>query len=288
MNTILVLTDFSKRAEIAARYAVELAKKTESKILLFNSYYVPIVMPIEGGPYSGTFDAIKSQKESLAQLQALALKLTPSPKFPKENADFISYECAAGSLTEKVKDILLKKEVSLIIMGDKSNPGLLERLLFRSDTLDLIDDVNRPVILIPEYTTFKPIEKIAFATDSQAASKPVLDYLIEFASAFDAELKLIHVDDSPEPELKKINEEMFVNIRKQTNYAKIDSQTVNETAVTKALEKYAVETNVDILAMAQKKRSFFENLIHRSTTKEMMDMHSVPLLIFPKHFENPF
>jgi nucleotide-binding universal stress UspA family protein len=38
MKTILVLTDFSKKAENAAIYALKIAEKTQANIILFNSF----------------------------------------------------------------------------------------------------------------------------------------------------------------------------------------------------------------------------------------------------------
>ena len=43
MKTILVPTDFSNISKNAINYAVELAKLTKSKIILFHAFYVPIV-----------------------------------------------------------------------------------------------------------------------------------------------------------------------------------------------------------------------------------------------------
>lgn len=46
MKTILVPTDFSKIARNAIDYAVEIAKLTKAKLVLFHVYHVPVV-PVE-------------------------------------------------------------------------------------------------------------------------------------------------------------------------------------------------------------------------------------------------
>jgi hypothetical protein len=46
MKTIAVLTDFSKRAENSARYALHLAEHLHNDIKLYNSFFVPSEDPL--------------------------------------------------------------------------------------------------------------------------------------------------------------------------------------------------------------------------------------------------
>jgi nucleotide-binding universal stress UspA family protein len=46
MKTIAVLTDFSKRAENAAKYALHLAEHLHADIKLYNSFFVPSEDPL--------------------------------------------------------------------------------------------------------------------------------------------------------------------------------------------------------------------------------------------------
>ena len=66
MKTIIVPTDFSKCAYVAAHFAVELAHITKAKIVLLNIFQIPIPPPDSFvSPIS--FDEIK--EESLKQLK---------------------------------------------------------------------------------------------------------------------------------------------------------------------------------------------------------------------------
>ncbi|QNK62427.1 universal stress protein [Pedobacter sp. PAMC26386] len=51
MKTITVLTDFSERAENAARYALHLAQHLQANIILYHSFLVPASEPLSGQVY---------------------------------------------------------------------------------------------------------------------------------------------------------------------------------------------------------------------------------------------
>ena len=46
MKTILVLTDFSKKAEHAAEFAFAIAEKTNAEIILYHSFPIPQVTSV--------------------------------------------------------------------------------------------------------------------------------------------------------------------------------------------------------------------------------------------------
>ena len=93
MKKILVLTDFSKKAEHATKLALKIAKKANSDVLLYNAFYVPQVLPaiIEAYPYYEDYRLI--EKENLSRLQNFGNEIinTIEQKDPENKYDSLFF-----------------------------------------------------------------------------------------------------------------------------------------------------------------------------------------------------
>lgn len=283
MKTILVLTDFSARAEHAAEYAMHIAVKIHAKIILYNSFFVPQIIPVTASAYPYYEDVSIIEKENLLQLEKTAERL--KKKFQKANKiapPEIQVKNGAGNLAENVRDLAKTKKFWMILMGDKSQEEGINRFIFGSDTHTLIDEAVCPILFIPEKLKLKPIKKIAFATDFQESEHKSMSFLKELAEIWKSEILVIHVlseDISAEEKVKKYDS--YKRITSKIHFPNISYTDVRADDISLALETFSKKETIDILAMLHKKRSFMGQLLHKSVTKEMLNYHSIPLLVLP-------
>jgi nucleotide-binding universal stress UspA family protein len=282
MDTILVLTDFSKRAEHAAEFALEIAKRTKSEVLLYNAVLIPNVVPAETGmqPYYENYATL--EKESLKKLETLAQKLRIFHA-TETFTPVINYRSETGSIGAKIQTFIKEREIGMIVMGDKSKEGIIDRFIFGSDTFDVIDKSTRPVILIPEEVELLPVQKIAFATDLASPDYKALHFLAEFAAIFDAEIVLIHVSSSGKQEQEVVIPGVET-VKNQINYSNIRWQEIEGDNISKALAEFVQMEHMDMLTMIHRHRPFFERIFHASKTKEVLSYHKIPLMVFPDAF----
>ncbi|MEJ6980390.1 universal stress protein [Pedobacter sp. P351] len=283
MKTILVLTDFSARADHAAQYAMQIASKAKAKILLYNSFFVPQVIPAVTTIYPYYEDYAVIEKENLLQLKKKAEGL--KKKFSEENAGAppeIQIKNDPGNIAENVHELAKLKKFWMIIMGDKSQEGTFSRFIFGSDTHTLIEEAVCPVLLIPEKIKPKPLKKIAYATDLEQSEHKSMSFLKELSDIWGSEILVIHVlSNDLTAEEKVRNYDSYKQIISRIKFLKISYTDVRSDDIAMALEKFTKKETVDILAILHKKRSFIGKVLHKSISKEMLNYHHVPILVLP-------
>ena len=141
MKTILVPTDFSSGSENALYYAIEMAKKTHAKIILFHATH------LNASEYLVPFDVLtleheKAQKNSELKLKQELLKIAHSGNIEYEYID-TDEEVISG-----ISHAIENNKVDMVIMGTKSAGGLLNEL-FGSNTSNVIQKTNVPIIALP-------------------------------------------------------------------------------------------------------------------------------------------
>lgn len=290
MKTIMVLTDFSERAECAAEYAWQLALFLGADLLFYNAYHVPQGIAVETAVLPGIYgDYSIAEEESQEKLHSLIMRL--QDKFQpsgQERDPFVLCKSGKGNLSENVKPLLTQYDIWLIIMGDKSDESFFSHLIIGSDSNRMIKKANRPLLMIPEKAKFRKLRRIAFAADSLKNSDlEALDYLIEIASPFNAEIVITNVS-LKDSRAYVLNQRLlsFSKIGSVINYRKINYIDLKESNVSETLVEFAHLANLDMIALFQKRSVFYEQVFQESNTKKMMNYHVLPLLIFPDGFKD--
>ena len=285
MNTILVLTDYSIRAQYEAEFAMHIAMKVKANILLFNAIEIIENAPIAGQIAWPIADHLALKQEGLEDLKELAKNLGRVAFADAPNTFRPEITCLNdfGKLSALAPKIVAEKAVDLVIMGSHKSHGLA-RFLFGSHTHDVLDTINCPVLLVPERLKFKKIDTIAYATDLTFSDFKVVNYLVKIAGPFDSKILVSHVSPYGLPglEMDKAIEhsvnELFVN------HPKVFYTSVKGDNIPKRLLEISGSGKADILALVHKRYGFFESLFHSSISKKMADTGKVPLLNLPYSF----
>lgn len=285
MKKILILTDFSERAQHAAELAWPIVEIMQAEILLYNSYYVPQVDTGYGGmfpTYYGDYSIFEKNSTDLLKFQAKRLK----QKFPKSDSTVIHCQNGVEGLGDNIHQLLKEQEIWMIVMGDKRSDGFFSWLFLGSHANQLLRRINRPILMIPEKATLGSIKKIAFGLmELDQTAQKALNFLVELAEPFEAEILVVHVmpHDATEEEMNRLPAN-FNAERIQIKYPKLSFHHLKSDDITSTLLDFARKEELDIFSLAHKKHSLYEQLLHGSITKEMMDYHALPLLIFPARF----
>ncbi len=282
MKTILVLTDFSKNAEHAAKAAIVLSENLHTNVLLYN-----VVLGVPIAPYYAqgilvTENDLWLHEESKNKLDSLAERLeTEDPAACGQFSPSINVQCGEGSLGDNIVDIIEHHNIELIIMGAKTS-STFDHILFGSDTNSVIKHTTRPVLVIPQQSDLKSIQKVTFASDFSNGDLNAVNYLVTLGRVFHFNLEIVHVSVFSENDSK--NEEQgkeFVSKVKQLRYLNIIYKDIRGKDVINRLNQHCIETRSDILTMVHYQGSFFSGLLHQSTTKEALSHQKIPLLVIP-------
>ena len=271
MNTILFPTDFSKNADNALQYAVKIASLTQSKLVLFHSYHVPVTTPdVVYADYQVYNEELENSfKEKLQQKIEEIHKNNPGLTCDIS----VNYGFALDSIINYSES----NKVDLIIMGTRGASGLKE-VVFGSITASVIEKASCPVLAVPEKAPFKGINKIVFATDLENAEDDTRTKIIEFAKSFDAHLEVLYIQT--ELEIDEEKDKIFEHINENVDYPKTSFHIEVFQDIEEGIEKFVKRHNPDVLAMITHKRGAIEKLFHRSITKKMAYHSQLPLLAF--------
>ncbi len=274
MKKILVPIDFSDEAKYACKVASQIAKKTNSEIILLHMLDIPTVAidPLEtnnlrgGGQAIFIMKAIHKKFEKYKSLPFFeGIKITEDVKFHK----------AFDGVIEESK----KNNVDLIVMGSQGATGLKE-MLVGSNTEKVVRHSDIPVLVIKHDVENFKIDDIVFASDFSKESKRSFSDVIAFANTFNATLHLlfintIHNFEPTSTTRKKLND--FVadfDIKEYT------LNIHNDITIEEGILNFGKEINADIIAINTHGRSGLSQLFSESISKELANHALRPIITF--------
>ena len=268
MNNILVPFDFSHNSRKALDYAAQLAKKADSNLMIFHAYDRSEVL--EGVKVATTVHAMKDTRSKTSKQFGLAL-------------DQIEEHVLQGEFVEEVHDFIETRKVDLLVVGTRGAGGLKE-LLVGSRTVSLMQEVNIPILVIPEGAQYGPVRNILLCTDlHEIADDDALDLIKELAILYSAEVRLAHVEKqsgktSYEEVLEKRREAHIFEPEVKCVYKRIVSSDILEGI------KYYMDKkgDNDIVAMIYRRHSFIDLIFGTNHTHQMAYHTTVPLLVLPE------
>lgn len=283
MKTILVLTDFSKKANSAAEFALQMAINTGAKIILANA--MESIRPL---PEEAQFNWLPSTKQLydkyLIKLQTIVdhlKEIIPADSFYLPTIEPIALP---GSLTQVTTQILKEHAVDLIVCGSHKNGGLLN-FFSKSHSHSIMDDINCPALFVPESYSFKELKTITYATDLSFNNAKVLPFLADLATPFGAALQINHISAGDfDAVLPKYSVEYSLKKLLQENKPQINYSCIRSANVRKALLDMTRSGETEMLTLVHKKYDFLDSLLHQSISKELAGTAEIPVLVLPYSF----
>lgn len=280
MKKILLPTDFSENAYNAVKYALQLFEKKECTFYLLNTY-TPVLYDNEYLVYSSsqpTLTEIYSNK-SLQGLERVLQRIERNYKNDKHSFKTIS---SFNLLSDEIKELVAEKEIDLVVMGTKGATGARE-ILFGTHTVHAIKKTRCPLLAIPAHYEYKPPRQILFPTDYEAELPKMLKILREIAILHSSTLNILHVFFKADLSQEQTTYKRALGQAFKNNAHHFFS--ITERSVTNAIYDFQEENEMDMLAMVNNKKSFFENLLFTPVVNEIGFNVKVPFLVIPSHIK---
>lgn len=181
MKKLLIATDLSANAKHAAEYGYQFAKQLKAGIFLCNTIIVPANVAISGMTVWPQDESIALLDDSIEELKRLKKHL--------EHADHtdafrppVDYLNEAGTERQTVNDAVFKQKVDMTIAGSHEL-DVMDTFLLGNHAHELMEFCIKPLLIIPNSAEFKPVKKIAFATDFENPDDDLkqIYQLIDFA-----------------------------------------------------------------------------------------------------------
>ncbi|MCC8425512.1 universal stress protein [Mucilaginibacter sp. UR6-11] len=280
MKTLLIATDLSENARHAATYGYHLAQQLKAKVLLCHVMNVPAEIPQTGmvpWPADVYEDMLQDSDNELAKLKCRLIAEGDPGGYQPE----IICVHEAGFVTDVVNAEADAHRADMILIGMHGNDGFTT-LMIGNHSRKMIDSAVRPLLLIPADAAFKPIKKIAFASDFKQPGQDIktINELVAFARPLGAELVLAHIDQrNDDPECNTIANQLLTEITAGLDHQEVSYQVVKSNRVEDGLSWLVGHAHIDLIAMAHRDHGFFDQLFKGSHTQKAAGKMSVPLLV---------
>lgn len=286
MKKLLIPTDFSTNAAKAIKFAMRLAHNNPNVQLVFfhaTDTEVPARAPsrlsaeiVENDIATGLE---KLKKEIHTHFKELDIK---------ENEINSEILVVHGSFKDNIKYEVQKLGIALIVMGTCGASGL-KKFFFGSNTVNVMERVNCPVLAIPDNYKFHQVKNIAYAADFLTIEEG-LDKVVDLAKLFNVPLNIFHIDTVLPHRLDShsFDKAHFIDhLQHKFDYEQISlefremSEEDSDDAI-EGIQAYVAQKHPSILAMATYDRIWIEKLINPSITKEIMFQTEIPMFAFKK------
>ncbi len=283
MKKFLFPTDFSANAKHALDYGYSLAKQVKANIIICNAVTEPAEVP-QAGLVSWPLE----ESELLLEGSSHELRLLREHLEGKEETisfkPIITCRNEAGTVIDMVDHLGHDLDIGLVIVGTHGSSGLTT-LLLGNHSRQMIDEITRPLLLVPPAAVIAPVKKIAFATDFTNPTQD-LEYihtLITLAKPLNAEILLTYIyeEDFRNSPFQHLIDRFMVMIADNANYPNIYYREVKSDHPVSGLEWLCKHGDIDILAMVHRSHNFIDSMFRGSQTQKMANHIPIPLLVFP-------
>ena len=272
MKHIVCPLDFSKPSLNALEYAVSIAERHQSKLSLIyvftEDHYNELLM-----------DGVKKYSEYESGFQAKLETVTSEIESEKFELDS---HVLGGSVISSLQNFIKGRDVDLLVTGTKGAGNVLDRIM-GSNTVNMLDNIDLPILAVPQKAKFEGLKKIMYATSFEEEDKMALKELVEFSKPLDSEITVLHLSKRDnligETLLNNFIEELhsFMDCSQLTFERKIYSENV-----TLEIDQYMLEEKSNVLALLMSKRNLVDRIFHKSVTKSLSYLMDFPILVFKK------
>jgi nucleotide-binding universal stress UspA family protein len=266
MMKILITTDFSENSLNAAKFAISMFGVKDVHYSLVNTYTEPravttVVVSLNDFLRKESIEGVTKQKELLLSLFD-GLKIESHTYY--------------GAPANTIKNLSQEMEVDYVVMGTKGASSV-ENFLIGSNTLEVIKEVNVPIVMIPLNCEYNGMSKLAIASDLHKLNHShLIDPLVRIAKQHDSEICVLNVHTNETNYNEAIEGFELHNQLEDVNHSFHSEINPN---VVEGIENFVYTKKVDLLAIVARRHTFFERIFTRSVTKELSKLAHFPMLI---------
>jgi nucleotide-binding universal stress UspA family protein len=271
-KNIAVAIDFTATSTNTYNYAHRLAARFDADLTVIH-VYDPLVYDYLTMPSVAAIEAAAQE-----QLSHFVHEDTHG------NSDTIiasRVKVQTRALMGQPSDILIEYSkdptTDLLILGTMGEHDLVDKF-FGSVAVKVMQEAHCPVLLVPRGAEYKGIHHILYAASPDSATNKEVYKAIDFAEYFISALHFIHVDavfEDPKNETSVLFKQILAAKAPRLPYS---IERVPAATIAEGINTYCLTNPLDLIVTVTHHRSFWENLIHYSTSKELAWHARLPIL----------
>ena len=268
MKTILITTDFSEASANASFYGTLLAKDMGANIMLLH-----VNMPQESFNQSSVImEAVSEMTSADTRLDAMLARMNSHGG----GEVVIDTELRTGEFFTEMYHLCEELNPYMVIMGSQGSSDT-ERFLYGSNSVHAMRNLPFPLLTIPTGCIYTPIKKIALASNFENTIAIPMDMIKKFRTDFNASLDVVHVGKN-----KGVNPEVVFKstvMQQQLKASNAKYHFISREDTEAGILEFADENQVNILIVVPKQYGFFDQLFHKSMSKQLLLNSRIPVMV---------
>ena len=268
MKKILIPTDFSKCANNAVDFGLEIAKKSKAEIHFIHIQRTPVdwkkLRKEQEKNFPETLHEIGLAKGELTKLKSkgkkAGIKTTTTLVF--NNHD--------------ISTVLRDYENDFIIIGSHGTKGFKE--LIGSNTQKVVRQLSSPILVVKEKPKNLKFKDIVFASNFEKGVHQPFHKVIEFADLMEAQIHLLYVNMPFQFEESDQIEFVMQNFLEKCPRGTCSINIYNALNEERGIQKFAEKVNADLIALTTHGKTGFIKMISPSITESLVNHSNVPIL----------
>jgi nucleotide-binding universal stress UspA family protein len=273
MKKILIPTDFSIYADLAIEAGAQIAKKTNSEIVLIHMLELPTHMN----------DAISNEK-SIPEIMLFKRKAEEKLKHIKDRPYLDGVKVTEvlrldGAYTGVINHTKQNNDIDLIVMGSHGATGINE-IFIGSNTEKVVRQSEIPVLVIKKKIESFTAANIVFASDFSNEIKKPFKKVLEFCKIFDSKLSLVMICTPNSFKNTSTARRIITEFVSDFEMPEYTFETYNESNIEKGIIDYAEEKNANIIALCTHGRTALNHFFTGSISEDLVNHSIKPVLTF--------
>ena len=279
MKKILVPTDFSKPAMIAAEVAADIAKKANAEITLLhvveeavgNSLNVEGQVSVDSGWEDKIF-TMKLIEKAKKQIE----KLVEDSKFEGVR---VKQELRVGSPYHGMHTIITEKKVDLVVMGTAGRSGL-EQMIIGSNTEKIVRMSHCPVLTVHQKPASKEFKNIVYATSMDKDEEVFSRIVRNTQKLYDSTIHLVRINTPGNFQRDVVVKKYMQDFAKKLQLKNFTLNVFNDVSEEEGIAYFAESIGADLIAMATHGRTGFAHVLAGSIAEDVVSHAKRPVLTF--------
>lgn len=272
MKNILLPTDFSENSKNAIRYALQFFEGETCRFHLLNSQKPSSYLTADvlySAPGTTVYEGIlNDNKVALDKMARFCEAISEKQDFTfVKKIDF-------DTVVDAVNKVVTQNNIEMIVMGTNGATGAAE-VIFGSNTLQVIRNVDCPVIAVPQGYGYENIDSVLLSLNYQDnMAEKSLAIISEIVRKNKATLKILEITeenialstqkDNAETAFKDLGFEVF---------------SIKNLPAPMAISAFEQLIPVQLHALLVERKSFLDRFIFGSDTAKISYGTTVPLLV---------
>lgn len=267
MKRVLYLTDLSRETIDYIPYILSLAKLMDAEIhvcYISNTLEADEISKVDVHPLFDFFNS-NSTKEDVISFNEYKLEVEQFLSNEYEGMS-IHFHFRNGNFINSVNKISEQLGIDLIVLKTNTR-GKVHNFLYHSHAIEMIQEIQSPLLILPREFENKMVSKITFATTLRNKEMNVIQNIQKQCESKNVDFGCLFFTNS------------ITEISKYEQFQKFNLEIIKHSSFEEGIKQYAKNNHLDILGMFHRDLSLWIRFLHNSHTKSVVYELNTPILV---------